>query len=57
MESMNINRTKEFRQFKDEIRGSYRFLIEVLYIGKSMHYGFLGTANGKTVPDTPVCRR
>lgn len=49
MKSMDINRIKEFRQFKNEIRGSDRFLIAGLDIGKSMHYAFLGTANGKTV--------
>ena len=49
MESMNINRIKEFRQFKNEIRGSDRFLIVGFDIGKSKHYAFLGTANGKTV--------
>jgi len=49
MESMDINRIKEFRQFKKEIRGSDRFLIAGLDIGKSIHYAFLGTANGKTV--------
>jgi transposase len=49
MESMDINRIKEFRQFKYEIRGSDRFLIAGLDIGKSIHYAFLGTANGKTV--------
>jgi len=49
MESMDINRIKKFRQFKKEIRGSDRYLIAGLDIGKSMHYGFLGAANGKTV--------
>jgi len=48
---MDINRIKEFRQFKKEIRESDRFLIVGLDIGKSMHYGFLGTASGKTVSE------
>jgi transposase len=49
MESMDINRIKKFRQFKNEIRGSDRFLIAGLDIGKSKHCAFLGTTNGKTI--------
>ncbi len=45
----DISRIEQFRQFKNQIRGSDRFLIVGLDIGKSIHYGFLGTANGKTV--------
>ncbi len=49
MNDNDINRIERFRQFKNEIRGSGRFLIVGLDIGKSMHHGFLGTAMGKTV--------
>lgn len=45
----DINRIEHFRQFKNEIRGSQRFLIIGLDIGKKMHHAFLGTATGKTV--------
>ena len=47
--SNDISRIQGFRQFKNEIRGSDRFLIVGLDIGKNIHYAFLGTANGKTV--------
>ena len=49
MSNSDISRVKRFRQFKNEIRGSDRFLIVGLDIGKSMHHAFLGTASGKTV--------
>ena len=49
MNKQDISRVERFRQFKDEIRGSDKFLIAGLDIGKSMHHGFLGTATGKTV--------
>ena len=45
----DISRIEQFRQFKNQIRGSDRFLIVGLDIGKKMHYSFLGTANGRTV--------
>jgi len=49
MNDNDINRVERFRQFKNEIRGSDRFLIVGLDIGKSTHHAFLGTATGKTV--------
>ncbi len=49
MSNSDISRVKRFRQFKNEIRGSDRYLIVGLDIGKSMHHAFLGTATGKTV--------
>ena len=45
----DISRIEHFRQFKNEIRGSDRFLIVGLDIGKNMHHAFFGTATGKTV--------
>ncbi len=49
MNEVDISRIERFRQFKNEIRGSDRFLIVGLDIGKSLHHGFLGSATGKTV--------
>ena len=49
MENMDINRIKEFRQFKNEIRGSEQHLIVGIDIAKDKHHAFLGTANGHTV--------
>ena len=49
MNDNDISRIEGFRQFKNEIRGSDRFLIVGLDIGKNKHHGFLGTATGKTV--------
>ena len=49
MENMDINRIKEFRQFKKEIRGSEQHLIVGIDIAKDKHHAFLGTANGHTV--------
>jgi transposase len=49
MNNEDISRVERFRQFKNEIRGSARYLIVGLDIGKSMHHGFLGTATGETV--------
>lgn len=46
---MEISRIECFRQFKKEIRGSERYLIVGLDIGKSKHHAFLGNANGHTV--------
>jgi transposase len=46
---MGISRIEFFRQFKKEIRGSERYLIVGLDIGKSKHHAFLGTANGQKV--------
>jgi len=45
----NISRIKEFRQFKNEIRGSEQYLIVGIDIGKGKHHAYLGTANGLTV--------
>jgi transposase len=49
MSDNEISRIEHFRQFKNEIRGSDRFLIVGLDIGKKMHHAFIGTATGKTV--------
>ena len=49
MNDNDISRIEHFRQFKNEIRGSDRFLIVGLDIGKNMHHAFFGTATGKTV--------
>ncbi|NIQ65765.1 MAG: IS110 family transposase, partial [Candidatus Aminicenantes bacterium] len=49
MSKQDISRVERFRQFKNQIRGSDRFLIVGLDIGKNMHHGFLGTAMGITV--------
>jgi transposase len=49
MNNQDINRVERFRQFKNEIRGSDRYLIVGLDIGKNLHHAFLGTADGITL--------
>jgi transposase len=49
MDVEEINRIKEFRQLKKEIRGSTEHLIIGIDVGKNKHRGFFGTATGKTI--------
>ena len=49
MNTEEPSRITRFRQFKKEIRGNERFLIVGIDIAKDTHYGFMGTATGKTV--------
>lgn len=44
-----INRIKEFRQMRKEVRGSEKYLLVGIDIGKETHHAFYGTATGKTL--------
>jgi transposase len=43
------SRLKEFRQLKNEIRGSTQHLVVGIDVAKERHYAFFGTAAGKTL--------
>jgi transposase len=49
MNKLDNNRLKEFRQLKEEIRGSKEYLIVGIDIAKDKHHAFFGTATGKTL--------
>lgn len=49
MNKLDNNRLKEFRQLKEEIRGSREYLIVGIDIAKDKHHAFFGTATGKTL--------
>jgi transposase len=49
MDQTNRNRLEEFRQLRQEVRHSEEYLIVGIDIAKDRHYGFLGTATGKTL--------
>jgi transposase len=42
-----ITRIREFRQIRKEIRGSEKYLLVGIDVGKEKHYAYYGTANGK----------
>ena len=44
-----LTRIREFRQIKEEIRGSDKYLVVGIDIGKEKHYAHYRTANGKTL--------
>ena len=44
-----LNRIKEYRQIKKEVRRSDKFLLVGIDIGKINNYAFYGTATGKTL--------
>lgn len=44
-----LNRIKEYRQIRKEVRGSKKYLLVGIDIGKETHYAFYGTATGKTL--------
>jgi len=48
MKTENI-RLEEFRQLRNEIRGSTKHLLVGIDIAKEKHYAFFGTATGKTL--------
>ena len=48
MNNETFLRIMQFRQFKEEIRGSEEYLIVGIDISKDKHHAFFGTANGKT---------
>lgn len=44
-----LTRIKEFRQIREEIRGSDKYLIVGIDVAKEKHHAFYGTATGKTL--------
>jgi len=42
----DISRIEAFRQFKEQVRGSERYLIVGIDVAKSKHSAFFGTATG-----------
>jgi transposase len=49
MEQNDDSRLREFRQLREEIRGSMQHLVVGIDIAKERHYAFFGTATGKTL--------
>ena len=49
MEYVDGIRLREFRQIKNEIRGSDRYLVVGIDVAKERHNAFLGTASGRTL--------
>jgi transposase len=49
MNENEVTRLAEFRQLKEEIRGSKEYLIVGIDVAKEKHHAFLGTATGKTL--------
>jgi hypothetical protein len=49
MNEKNLIRVKDYRQLKEQIRGSEEYLIVGIDISKDKHHAFLGAANGKTL--------
>ena len=49
MNNETFFRINQFRQFKEEIRGSGEYLIVGIDISKDKHHAFFGTANGKAL--------
>lgn len=44
-----LTRIKEYRQIRKEVRGSDKYLLVGIDIGKETHYAFYGTTTGKTL--------
>lgn len=49
MNRSDDTRLREFRQLKDEIRGSTQYLVVGIDIAKDNHTAFFGTPAGKTL--------
>ena len=49
MDEREDSRLREFRQLKNEIRGSKEYLIVGIDVAKEKHHAFFGTATGKTL--------
>ncbi len=49
MDEVNRNRLEEFRQLRQEVRHSEKYLIVGIDIAKDRHHAFFGTATGKTL--------
>jgi transposase len=44
-----INRLQEFRQMKENIRGSEKYLVVGIDVAKERHHAFFGRSDGKTL--------
>jgi len=49
MDEVNRNRLEEFRQLRQEVRHSEKYLIVGIDIAKDQHHAFFGTATGRTL--------
>jgi transposase len=49
MDDVDRNRLEQFRQLRQEIRHSERYLIVGIDVAKDRHHAFFGTATGKTL--------
>ena len=49
MNNVDSIRLDQFRQIREEIRGSKEYLIVGVDVAKNKHYAFFGTATGKTL--------
>ena len=49
MNEIELTRLEEFRQLREEIRGSEEYLIVGIDVAKERHHAFFGTATGKTL--------
>jgi transposase len=49
MKQTNCSRVDEFRQLRQEIRGSEEYLIVGIDVAKDRHHAFFGTATGKSL--------
>ena len=49
MEKFTSSRVEQFRQVKNEIRGSSEHLIVGIDVAKDKHHVFFGTATGKAL--------
>jgi transposase len=49
MNEEDPTRLEEFRQFRQEVRGSSEYLLVGIDVAKDKHYAFFGTAQGKTL--------
>jgi transposase len=49
MSTDELTRIKEYRQIRKEVRGSDKYLLVGIDVGKEKHYAFYGMATGKTL--------
>jgi transposase len=49
MDQEDRSRLEEFRQFREEVRGSAEYLLVGIDVAKDQHHAFFGTATGKTL--------
>ncbi len=42
-----VSRIEQFRQFRNEVRGSQRWLIVGIDVAKEKHHAFMGTSTGR----------